>query len=426
MFEARNSVADRLLNMFALDRRRSRMLAVGVHGVLQDEHDEAGSGKDDMTANVLMSVAAITASITGLFKLTSHSGPDGKEMPSAADKGTDWVKDQFKGDDKKKEEKSAVGTSVGPSPLANPDDVESNRVRTAKADDGTQDAIRQAAEQQVVDYALLYAVAGAESSFRSDAGASTSSAVGLFQFTDSTWKYLCSQYKLDYTSEDRKDPRKSAKVAGLFVRSINETLQRNMGRKPSYGEVYMGYFLGPTGAVRFLKAAEKNPDAIGADLFPKAAKANPNVFYNKGDQSQPLTLKQILAKQEGKIISYAKDANPSADVAQSPISATPVQVALANPDAKRSSPGSSASGTSGPDPAAGYRTRTDSANKQVVGVPQPISQVASNYETAPTPIETKDQPQPSGTQIPAMSGSEQKPQQTIVRGRDGRVYTLNS
>lgn len=424
MFEARNSVADRLLHMFALERHSGRSLAATVHGVLADE-DESGGDKQGM-GKFLMGVAGITASIMGLVKAGSHVGPDGMEVPSMADKGTDWVKDQFKSNDDKQQEKAAVGTSVGPSPLANPDDVKQSRVKTAKADESSQDAIRDAANQQSVDYALLYAVAGAESSFRADAGASTSSAVGMFQFTESTWKYLCKQYNLDFTSEDRRNARKSAQVAGLFVRSITETIQRNMGRKPTYGEVYMGYFLGPTGAVRFLKAAEKNPDASGADLFPKAAAANPNVFYNKGDKSQPLTLRQILAKQEGKILSYAKDADPNQAVASSPISAAPIQVALTNPDQKSSS--KSGGDTASPSPLSSRTSSGTGGGQRVVGV-QSAQEVVSNYqETAPTPIETQEQQQSSkqasSVIIPEQKNTQQ--QTTLVRGRDGRVYVLNS
>lgn len=427
MFEARNSVADRLLGMFALERRRSRLLAAGVRGIIADEQESDGSSNSDLIAKTVMSAAAVTASIMGLLKLSDHSGPDGMEVPSTLDKGTDWVKDQFKSKEKKQEEQTAVGTSVGPSPLANPDDVNQNRVRTAKASQEHQDAIKEAALRQSVDYALLYAVAGAESSFRADVSATTSSATGMFQFTESTWNYLCKQYKLDFTPQDRKDPRKSAQVAGLFVRSINETLQRNLGRKPTYGEVYMGYFLGPTGAVRFLKAAEKNPNAIGAELFPKAANANPNVFYNKGDKSQPLTLRQILAKQEGKIISYAKDADPNQAVASSPISSAPIQVALANPEARGSGAGTRSSSASSHAMSSGGQSGTGSNDgRRVVGVQKPVKDVVSGYaEQAPTPIETQEEQAQSSAMV-LDQGRPPQQQTTLVRGRDGRVYALNS
>lgn len=432
MFETRNSVADRLLGMFSADRQRSRLLASNMSADKKEEKDaegEGGSGSvGSMIGTAVMSAAAITASIMGILKLSSRSGPDGKEMPSMIDKGTGWVKEQFKSKEDKQEQKTTVSASVGPSPLTTSEDVDQYRVKTAKADASAQDAIRKAAEKQVVDYSLLYAIAGAESSFKADASASTSSAVGMFQFTASTWKYLCDQYKFDYTPEDRKDPKKSAQVAGLFVRSINETLQRNLGRNPSYGEVYMGYFLGPTGAVRFLKAAEKDPNAVGAELFPKAAKANPNVFYSRGDLSQPLTLRQILAKQEGKIISYAKDANPNEAVATSPITSKPVQVTFTDPGSSSGNPSGVKGSASSNAGKSSDKSGVSGSQPKVTGTPLAVKDVVSNYtEKAPTPIETQDQ-QTTGQQRTLAVGSDSKSTQqtTLARGRDGRIYQLNS
>jgi hypothetical protein len=273
-----------------------------------------------------------------------------------------------------------------------------------------------------VDYVLLYAVAGAESSFRSDVGASTSSAVGLFQFTEGTWNELCRQYKLPYTPEDRKDPQKSAEVASLYIGSINTTLQRALGRKPTYGEVYMGYFLGPTGAANFLRALQKNPNAIGAEMFPKAAAANPGVFYDRGNRSQPLTLRQILAKQEGKIVSYAQDAEPN-----TPGNASPqyVEVALSTPSQRPST----ASTVPSRGPTAQVSQSAGASSPGIRPVQQPVPGVAT-AQSDPAPEVKTDQTQavatPSQAPIVASGSGQSDSNKTIIRGRDKRLYVVNT
>lgn len=419
MFEKRNATASLLLGMFKVEEKRSHKLGLSLAQSTQKK-EESGS---DMF-QIFMAVGSIIAAIGSLFELFKHDEPDGQEQPSVADKGKGWVKDQFG----KKDEQAPgpAGVSTGPSPLSHPDDVNSNRVRTAKSNDSTRSAIRNAAMLKKVDYALLYAVAGAESSFRSDAGASTSSAVGLFQFTESTWSYLCKQYKLPYTSQDRTDPQKSAEVAGLYINTINETLQRTLGRKPSYGEVYMGYFLGPAGASRFLKALKENPDAIGAEMFPKAAKANPNVFYDKGNKSSPLTLRQILAKQEGKIVSYANDANPAQD---KPGTASPenIEVALSSPS---QGSGTRSAGNTSSNASQAVNRSGGSSPGTTVARQSAVPNVSANYEERAPDVKASKQGQ--GTQVaqantpPLTTGGGQKPSTTLIRGRDNRIYEVNT
>lgn len=415
MFEKRNATALLLLKMFDVEEKRSHKIASSlVHTSKQKE----GSGVDMF--QILMAVGPIIAALGTIFDLFKSDDDDKKDDKGD---GKGWVKDQF--GKQKEAEPQTSGVSTGPSPLTHPDDIKSNRVRTAKADNSTRSAIQNAALLKKVDYALLYAVAGAESSFRSDAGADTSSAVGLFQFTESTWSYLCKQYKLPYGPEDRKDPQKSAEVASLYINTINDTLQRVLGRKPSYGEVYMGYFLGPAGASRFLTALKENPNAIGAEMFPKAAKANPNVFYEKGNKSSPLTLRQILAKQEGKIVSYANDANPAQD---KPGTSSPenIEVALASPS--QGSPAHSAGSASSNAPQASNRPR-ENRQGSTVAQQAAVPTVSANYEERAPDVNAK---QGSSAQVaqaqmpPTTGGGGQKPNTTLIRGRDNRIYEVNT
>jgi hypothetical protein len=407
--------------MFDADRKRSETIkhVLDFHGSSEDRQQ---SGQELLTKSLIAGSSAVAAAI-GTFLVTTHSGPDGKEMPSLLDKGTDWSKDLFKSKEEKQQEQEAIGSQIGPSPLTTPE-VPKN-LHGARPNKDVQDAIRQASSGRNVDYALLYAVAGAESSFRQTASATTSSAVGLFQFTDSTWKYLCDQYKLDYTSQDRNDPRKSAQVAGLYVRDINETLQRGLGRKPSYGEVYMGYFLGPSGALRFLKATEKSPNALGSELFPKAAKANPNVFFERGDQTKPLTLRQILAKQEGKILSYAKDADPNLDSQYAESTASPknIQVSVVTPDRQKASINRTGTNVA----TSGTTQDNRSVGNVARAISQPVGEVTAHYERAPditTDIGTSNVDQDTAAYLHLPLKQEQSIQ--LIRGRDDRVYVINS
>ena len=181
-----------------------------------------------------------------------------------------------------------------------------------KASDTVVSALK-GAESKNVDFRTLYAVAGAESSFREKVSASTSSAQGLFQFTLPTWKYLTGTVfpKLGYEDKDRLDSNKSAKLASLYLGMIQGSLLKGLGRLPSLGETYIGYFLGPTGALKLVKAAEQDPAKLAADLFPSAAKANPNVFYDKGNLSKPYTLSEVVGVQTQKVEKFA--ANVSSD-----------------------------------------------------------------------------------------------------------------
>ena len=92
---------------------------------------------------------------------------------------------------------------------------------------------------------------------------------------------------------------------------IQGSLLKGLGRLPSLGETYIGYFLGPTGALKLVKAAEQDPAKLAADLFPSAAKANPNVFYDKGNLSKPYTLSEVVGVQTQKVEKFA--ANVSSD-----------------------------------------------------------------------------------------------------------------
>jgi hypothetical protein len=77
----------------------------------------------------------------------------------------------------------------------------------------------------------------------------------------------------------RNDPGASAMMAGTFTRSNAEHLRGAIGRAPTEGEFYIAHFLSSDGAGKLIGAATTQPRANAA-MFPQAAAANPNIFYD--------------------------------------------------------------------------------------------------------------------------------------------------
>jgi hypothetical protein len=174
-----------------------------------------------------------------------------------------------------------------------------------------------AGDRNDVDFNYLLRTAMRESRLDPAARAASSSAEGLFQFTDSTWLQVMTaegprlgyqQYADaiardadgDYVIRDpklrakvlalRDDPAIAADMAAAFTKSNGDYLKAKFGRMPSPGELYIAHFLGAQGAEKMFDAGLRNPDQIAAALFPRAAAANRNIFYDHG---QPRTIREV-------------------------------------------------------------------------------------------------------------------------------------
>ena len=168
-------------------------------------------------------------------------------------------------------------------------------------------AIRQAARMTGADFQYLLATAQVESSLNPNAQASTSSARGLFQFTEQTWlttlkeqgaplgygpyaSAISRQPSGDYAVSDprmtdsimnlRSDPTANSLMAGAFTKVNAGKLAGRLGRDPTEGELYIAHFLGATGASRLIGLADTNPNISAAAVFPGAARANSTIFYD--------------------------------------------------------------------------------------------------------------------------------------------------
>lgn len=171
-----------------------------------------------------------------------------------------------------------------------------------RAPSGVLNAIKSASAKTGVDFAYLMEKAAAESSFKPDAKAKTSSATGLFQFIESTWMGMVKQhgakYGIDTTLDKksllelRKDPQIASFMAAEFAKDNQTYLEKTVGGDIGNTELYFAHFMGAGGASAFLSQLKKNPMASGADLFPAAAHANRNVFYDT-QTGTPKTLQAI-------------------------------------------------------------------------------------------------------------------------------------
>lgn len=188
-------------------------------------------------------------------------------------------------------------------------------------------AIQQASARTGADFNYLLNTAMRESSLDCDAKSKTSSACGLFQFTQQTWfsmmktegaSHGLGQYadairqdsRGRYVVDDpaarqeilalRNDPQVSSLMAGLYANNSREQLESRLGREVSSGELYIAHFLGAGGATKLIRQAEDAPQARADMIFPEAAASNRSIFYDKsGEPRSASELYDLLIAKHG-------------------------------------------------------------------------------------------------------------------------------
>lgn len=169
--------------------------------------------------------------------------------------------------------------------------------------DALKDTILSASKIVGVDPKLMAVMAAVESGFRTSVKAGTSSATGIYQFIQSTWNEMLQKYGSKFGISLRTsptDPRANALMGAQFLKDNMAAIQPALkGRTPTYTDLYLAHFMGAGGARQFLSADQ---NAIGAQLFPKQAAANVDIFYADGKaKQQPKTLGQIYNDFTGKL-----------------------------------------------------------------------------------------------------------------------------
>jgi hypothetical protein len=195
-------------------------------------------------------------------------------------------------------------------------------------------AIKQASNSTGTSFQYLLATAKMESDFNPTAGASTSSARGLYQFIDQTWlatvkdagsqlgygQYADAITKTrsgDYTVDDpsmrraimnlRDDPAASSAMAAALTQNNSFQLTGQIGRRPTDSELYMAHFMGVGGAAKLISSAGDSPQTTAARIFPNAASANHAIFYDRAGRARSVS--EVYAELNSR---YAGAANSQA------------------------------------------------------------------------------------------------------------------
>jgi len=224
--------------------------------------------------------------------------------------------------------------------------------------------VRQASRETGVDFAYLMAQAAQESGFQANASAPSSSAKGLYQFIDSTWlqmmrdhgaKYgqgeLASQIQtgssgIAYVSDPavrqrilnlRNDPQLSAALGAEYARANKEQIEATLGRPATATDLYMAHFLGGSGATQFLAAISQNGNAEAAALLPKAAAANPSVFYDADGRARSVSeiYRDFQNRIESKAQAFAQLGGATATPRSGQIDPALINPAMLGPDPKQ-------------------------------------------------------------------------------------------
>lgn len=154
-------------------------------------------------------------------------------------------------------------------------------------------AIKQASIDTGYDFEQLLVTLQNESGFDTGARAATSSASGMAQFIDGTWRDYIDRYgdeleknmgiDLDNMSDrDIMDLRYNAYAASFMSAKYNMNTEAAIG-SDNMAHTYMGYVFGNGGARELLEAG---PHATAADILPEAASANRSLFYNSNGSAR--------------------------------------------------------------------------------------------------------------------------------------------
>lgn len=182
-------------------------------------------------------------------------------------------------------------------------DLTSGTFNLAKSKEAIGKMLDDVAKQTGVEPNILKTFAAIESGFDPMASAGTSSAKGLFQFLDSTWKDMLSKYGDKYGIQpgtSQFDPMANSLMGAEFIKE-NTKILNGVKKDVNAADLYLAHFLGPGGAKKILSA---DPSASAASLMPAPASANPTIFYKNG---VPRTVGELYQFMQNLVAKKAKD-----------------------------------------------------------------------------------------------------------------------
>jgi len=216
------------------------------------------------------------------------------------------------------------------------------------------DAIQSAARESGVDPKLLTAIAWRESRFDPNARNQQSSAKGLLQFTSGTWLQVVRDYGSQHDVADyaatirtsrsgdlivpeqmrsaildlRDNPILSAKLAAQDMLRHRTAMEAELGRGVTSTDLYLLHVLGPTGAMRFLKAVAKHPSESSLQVASLRVMRNAGLLARDG---HPLTVAKayasttnMLNSQDARSAPFLASPKPGGSAAP----AAPIQVSV--------------------------------------------------------------------------------------------------
>jgi uncharacterized protein YcbK (DUF882 family) len=240
-----------------------------------------------------------------------------------------------------------------------------------KKPDGVKRMIDEVARVTGVDAGTMHAFAAIESSYNPNARARTSSAGGLYQFTDGTWRMMLSKYGSKYgldASTSKFDPVANSLMAAEYIKENARALS-SVVPNPGTRELYLAHFLGAGGARKLLSA---DPNAPAASILPQAAQANKSIFYTNG---RARTVSELIALIDQKV----RAKTPQAIDASAPAANEQFKQGASIADRATSTKGY------------GSSTHIASADVSVapvgVSTPKPMTtNTLASYVSAPTPV----------------------------------------
>lgn len=151
-------------------------------------------------------------------------------------------------------------------------------------------SIARKAQQEGVNPSVALTISHIETGgrFNHTAKNPTSSAHGLFQILDKTWK--------GQGGGDRYSVDEQIKQGLKHIKNANASMRKSLGREPVEHEQYLGHLLGPGGAAAVLKA---DPNAKLIDVVRKYDSKNANDIVNNNGMSG-LTVGQAIGKWRNK------------------------------------------------------------------------------------------------------------------------------
>lgn len=131
----------------------------------------------------------------------------------------------------------------------------------------------------------------AESGGNPNAKATTSSASGLYQFTDQTWKDSVSKWGKKYgiTEKMKNNPRAQEVMVRELAADNARILTNKLNREPNVADMYVAHVFGADQGAKLINSIGTNRPAFMI-MPPRVVNANKSIFF---DGKKPRTVEQV-------------------------------------------------------------------------------------------------------------------------------------